>query len=950
MKMNKYQKFCKPTMAAALNSVGLDKTFHRAKGQYLYYREQESELEVLDLLGGYGAVLLGHNHTALKETAIASLQEDIAFHNQFSLRSGAAELASMLNPILQRETGWTEDFLCAFASTGAESVEVAIKHAEFVRGQKLDCLGEQMQQAIDKVKVLSVSSWQLQDDLSTVKEAFDSAEDKLAFIDNWNQTALTRSPIFIALKHAFHGKLNTSIQLTHGDMYRQPFRRMGIDSRFYEAQQLNEKSLTNLLDEEQAFLLSPRIRGGNVTIEKVPYPLIGAILVEPVQGEGGVYCLTKDDSQALHFARKFVDCPLISDEVQSGCGRCGTFLAGSQIDLKPDYIVLSKALGGGIAKIGLVAIRESQFASGFDLLQSSTFGEDDLSSRVAMEFVQQLESGEVLKQVTIIGNSLKEKLQQLQLKYPDVITEIRGKGLLLGIVLKDQVDALSVLLRSTAYQSALGYLVAGHLLVKHHIRVAPPASAGNVIRLEPNVCLTEQNITDFINAFELLCLALRYQDTGYILHYLVIDAEDLLREPQDFRPWYQEILPDHLEGDADYKVAFINHLISSDWLTEVDPSLAQLTTNQCLKLLDCLSFDRRVAPFPPVRIKSKTGETVDFVLYPINATSQQIGELIEKGDLEKIRVAVDERLAAARNDGCKIAGLGMFTSIITNNGKAVETSGIKLTTGNALTVAIAAEAIQVAVTKRKSTVKCAAIIGAAGNIASVYSTLIAEYCSSLILIGSGREGSVKRVLKTAYLVYQTALNDLFEQGEQATGLALALAPYAKAQHWLDSEQLANKKTGEIIYNWFENHQPEKQFIKVRESIEYAEQADLLVCAANASDAFIDAELLQKNAIVCDIAVPHNLSEQALAQRPDIICLRGGIVQTPHLESLDLRARAYLKQGEVYACMAETIVMGLDKYTENYSYGNISKTQVKHILARATAHGLSLSGSKQTESM
>lgn len=949
--MTKYQKFCKPTMAEALNSVGLDKSFHRAKEQYLYYYDQQqNEHKVLDMLGGYGAVLLGHNHTALKETAITGLQDDVAFHNQFSLRSGAAELAEMLNPILQRETSWKEDFICAFASTGAESVEVAIKHAEFSRGRKLDYLNEQMQQAVDKIKGELVIDWQLEDELSSFEEEFKQAQDKLAFISSWNQTALNRSPIFIALKHAFHGKLNTSIQLTHGDMYRQPFRRMGMDCRFYEPQQLDKNSLINLLNEEQAFLFLPRIRGGIVTVEKVPYPLIGAILVEPVQGEGGVYSLNKDDSQALHFARKFVDCPLIADEVQSGCGRCGTFLAGSQIDLKPDYIVLSKALGGGIAKIGLVAIRESQFASGFDLLQSSTFGEDDMSSRVAMEFVRQLESGNVLDQVTTIGHTLKSQLQKLQFKYPDIITEIRGKGLILGIVIKDQVDALSVLLRSTAYQNALGYLFAGHLLVKHNIRVAPPASAGNVIRLEPNICLTEQDITDFINAFELLCLALRYQDTGYILHYLLADADDLLREPQDFRQWYQQVLPDHLAGEADYKVAFINHLISSDWLTEVDPSLARLTSAQCRELLDRISFDRRVAPFPPVRIKSKTGETVDFTLYPINATSEQIGELIEKADLEKIRAAVDERLAAARDDGCKIAGLGMFTSIITNNGKAVETSGIKLTTGNALTVAMAAEAIQIEVEKRQNTVKCAAIIGAAGNIASVYSTLISEYCSSLILIGSGREGSVKRVLKTAYLVYQTALTDLFELGDQATGLALALAPYAEAQHWLSSEQLNNKKIGEIIYNWFEQYQPENQFIKVSESLEPINQADLLVCAANASDAFIDAKLLKNKAIVCDIAVPHNLSEQALAQRPDIVCLRGGIVQTPHLESLDLRARAYLNQGEVYACMAETIVMGLEKYTEHYSYGNISKAQVKHILARATAHGLSLSGSKQTESM
>ncbi len=969
--MNDYQQFCKPSMAAALNSVGLDKSFHKAKDQHIYYQDKQGQEHlVLDMLGGYGAVLFGHNNDELVNVAVSSLKGDIAFHNQFSLRQGAAELARELNPLLQQETSWNETFICAFASTGAESVEVAIKHAEFSRGLKLDNLQEQSLQAIEKAASLSNQPWHISDELKVefpnlLKcENSDSIDNGLAFIKQWNKTVLNRPPLFIALKNAFHGKLNASIQMTHGEMYRQPFRRMGINSQFFTAQDLSPEMLQGLLNKEKTFVLMPKITKKGVSIEKRPCPLVAAILVEPVQGEGGVYSLSRDDAKALHLASQQLGSPIISDEVQSGCGRCGSFLAGSQIGLKPDYVVLSKALGGGIAKIGVVAIRQSQFCQGFDLLQSSTFGEDDLSSRIALNFIKQLthNEGQVLSRVVERGNKLKSALTDLQQQYPDVITDIRGKGLLLGIELKDQSQASSLLLRSTAYQRALGYLLAGYLLNKHHIRIAPPASAGNVLRIEPCIKLSDANIQQFIDALSLVCQALRYQDTGYLLQYLLDDEglnTNTSRVPQDFRPWYAYLSPDKQDIrpnddkesiDADYKVAFINHLISSEWLTEIDPSLADFNSEQTNCLLDRLSFDRRVAPFPPVRIKSSTGATVDFSLFPINATSEQIGRMLEKGDLESLRDAVDERLAAARDEGYKIAGLGMFTSIITNNGKAVTTSGIKLTTGNALTVAMAAQAIEQALQQREAPVKQAAIIGAAGNIASVYSCLIAEYCDSILLIGSGRQGSIKRVQKTAYSLYQNALQELAQDINKASGLALAIKPFAEQQNWLADEQVNNPKIGESIYHWFEQNKQGNTFINISENVDDIQNADLIVCAANASDAFIDAKVLKQNAVICDIAVPHNISEQALKSRPDITCLRGGIVNTPNGESLDARARAYLNEGEVYACMAETITLGLDQATQHYSYGNISKSQVKHIQKQADKHGLRLAGNKETESM
>ena len=951
--MQYYQEFCKPTLSAALNSVGLDKNFHRANGQYLYYYDESGEERaVLDLLGGYGALLLGHNHPRMVDTLKQQIEHAVPFHNQFSIRQGAGELAALLNPILQKETQWNEKFLCAFTSTGAESVEIALKHAEVNRGRKLDAIEEQLARQFDGLEH-DDADWDIANDVLAFLPQLSDAphQQKLSLLRAWNEKALNQRPVFLALKKAFHGKLNTTIQLTHGEMYRQPCRRLGLKTRFMSPNDMTQAALEDLLQEEKAVAFQIKKRRGRLQVSQLSIPRVGAILVEPVQGEGGVYCLHEEDAVALHAARDFLDAPLIADEVQSGCGRCGSFLAGSQIGLKPDYVVLSKALGGGVAKVGLVAIRQSQYADGFDLVQSSTFGEDDWSARVATAFIHEITENDqaVIRQVNTRGAALRLALEQLQQRFPDIIETIRGKGLLQGIVFKEQTHALSIMLRTTAYQGAIGYLVTGHLLIKHGIRIAPPASAGNVVRIEPSIQFSDEDVTALLEALGAVCLALRYQDTGYLLSYLVPQAKQI-DQPRDFRNWYQSLSIVRPVGEADCKAAFINHLISSDWLKDVDPSLSHLASSQTDHLLNRLSFDRRVAPFAPVRIRSAQGKTVDFTLYPINATSQQIGAMLEKNELEPMRAAVDERLAAARKDGCSIAGLGMFTSIVTNNGKAVTTSGINLTTGNALTVAMAAEAIQEAMREDNRHVRTAAIIGAAGNIGSVYSTLLAEFCSSLTLIGSGRAGSASRVIKTAGLVYESALDDLLNQKTKATSIAAMLAPFAKDNGWLDDAFRSQKNHGEIIYRWFAENAPYYQFVRVSESIEDIHDADLIVCAANSSEAFIKPEYLKHRALVCDIAVPHNISDELLAQRPDVRCLRGGIVSTPNGESLDPRARAYLKQGEVYACMAETIVLGLEQYQKHFSYGNINKKQVKTIFDYAVSHGLSLAGNKETESM
>ena len=85
-------------------------------------------------------------------------------------------------------------------------------------------------------------------------------------------------------------------------------------------------------------------------------------------------------------------------------------------------------------------------------------------------------------------------------------------------------------------------------------------------------------------------------------------------------------------------------------------------------------------------------------------------------------------------------------------------------------------------------------------------------------------------------------------------------------------------------------------------------------------------------------------------RPDLIYQQGGVVATPNGESLHPSARAFLKSGQLFACMAETAILGLAGINRHYSYGAISKQQVREILVLAKAHGFSLASSKSGNSL
>lgn len=954
-----YGHYVKPKAAKVLRAIGLDVSYERAAGNYLYYRDsQGQEQQVLDLLGGYGTLMLGHNPPAIVDALRQQLDRQVAVHAQFSLRGQAGELAARLSAIAQREQGGDEDFITTFANSGAEAVEAAIKHAELSRVLKLEELLEEITAHIDRVRdalrrgEASIAA-NLYDSTDVRDWQFDvrNFDDLIVTLINHNSRELARRPVFVCLEKSFHGKLAASVQLTYNKNFRRAFQFLGIKTRFVAMN--DSAALARIAEEEAAFIFDLALENGQVQLVKRPLPMFCAFLLEPIQGEGGIHLLSADFGRDIRRFCNQQQCPLIIDEIQSGMGRSGRFFAASHIGLRGDYYTLSKALGGGLAKIAALLISRSQYQPDFGLIHSSTFAEDDLSCAVALAVLEQLEAndGALYQLAATRGEQLMAGLRALQQRHPQVIAEVRGRGLFIGVEFHPRSASPSQILRSTDYADSLGYFLAGYLLRREQIRLAPTGSAPNVLRLEPSVYLSDAEIERLLQALERLCQILEAEDSLHLVHPLS-NPERPLPRPQirDHRRPLAAIDNRGASRGPVRKVAFINHLIGPEWLRQVDPALSELSDAELRAFVLNMAVNKKSAPYPPVRIHSPLGQAVDFILYPLCVVSEQMGDWLQRADLDEIRDDIEERIRAAQEDGCELAGLGMYTSIVSNNCTALQIPEIGLTSGNALTVAMAMQAVDKAMAEqgKRWASSSLAVIGGAGNIASTYAIMLAERTARLTLIGSGSDGALQRLGRTAQAIYEAAWEQL--QGPGAPqGLAACLLDEPLVQQWL-REGAPERQRGRLLQQAISARHGSDPYIHLSLDVADAAGADVLLCAANAPAPFVDASGLQPGAIICDVAVPHNVISSSLSQRPDLLYMQGGVVATPGGVSLDEGARAFLGAGQLYACMAETAILGLSGHRGHYSHGAISPQQVKEIAALAELHGFTLAEFKRGSSL
>ncbi|MXM65852.1 aminotransferase class III-fold pyridoxal phosphate-dependent enzyme [Streptomyces sp. HUCO-GS316] len=510
-------QLAEPHLGAVLASAGLDAEYVRAEGNILYQRgEDGGEIPVVDFAGGYGSLLLGHNNPAITVYAKELLDAGVPVHSQFSLHPEAAELALALNRIVRRETGDAEPFFAVFANTGAEANEAAVKHAEMDRGIRLGALLESIGSGLAAVREA------VRDGSATVPtEVFTrvglgphssgaaSLDELIDHINAHNEAQAQRPPVFLTPEGSFHGKLVSTVQLTHNEGYRTPFRALAAQARFVPLDQPG--ALRKIVDEERGTLLGLVVEDGQVRVSERESPVICAFILEPVQGEGGIRELSPEFVREVQEVCAEVGTPVIVDEIQSGMGRTGDFLAGTRLGLRGDYYTLAKSLGGGLAKISVLLVRASRYQGQFELIHSSTFAKDGFSNRIALKVLELLEAdnGAAYRRAAELGDRLLAMLGSVRDDFPEVVKDVRGRGLMLGLEFHDQSGAAAAPVAEAARAGLFGYLVAGHLLRAHRVRTFPTASAPGTLRFEPSIQLSDDDIAWLESALRDTCDIIR---------------------------------------------------------------------------------------------------------------------------------------------------------------------------------------------------------------------------------------------------------------------------------------------------------------------------------------------------------------------------------------------------------------------------------------------------------
>jgi acetylornithine aminotransferase len=158
-----------------------------------------------------------------------------------------------------------------------------------------------------------------------------------------------------------------------------------------------------------------------------------AVLLEPIQGEGGVHVASRAYLKGLRDLCRKRDLLLIFDEVQTGMGRTGTLFAYEQLGVEPDVMTLAKGLGGGMP-IGACLATDNAASAFTHGSHASTFGGNPLACAASLAVLRVLLDGRVLEQSRVTGNYLAKGLQDLKDRLP-IVKDVRGLGLLLGLEL-----------------------------------------------------------------------------------------------------------------------------------------------------------------------------------------------------------------------------------------------------------------------------------------------------------------------------------------------------------------------------------------------------------------------------------------------------------------------------------------------------------------------------------
>lgn len=243
--------------------------------------------------------------------------------------------------------------------------------------------------------------------------------------------------------------------------------------------------------------------------EKIFKRDVAAFIVEPIQGEGGVILPPPGYLRGVRELCNKYDVLLIVDEIQTGFGRTGKMFACEHEGVVPDIICLAKSLGGGVMPIGAYSTKPEIWEKAYGgldraLLHTSTFGGNTWAAAAAIAAINVILEENLCEKARENGEYMLGRLKTLQDKY-QVVKEVRGQGLMIGLEFKSEtglIDKLTGGMLNKLSEEYFGALVAGELQNKHRIISAYTLNNPNVIRLEPPLIVTREQIDRLVDALE----------------------------------------------------------------------------------------------------------------------------------------------------------------------------------------------------------------------------------------------------------------------------------------------------------------------------------------------------------------------------------------------------------------------------------------------------------------
>ncbi len=299
-------------------------------------------------------------------------------------------------------------------------------------------------------------------------------------------------PKIVYAENSFHGKTKGVLSITDGALYRGDF-----------------KLTDNVL----------KVPFGDIdAVERLfaSDPKIGTIVLETVQGGGGIVQAPVEYWQNLRALCDKHGVLWVADEVQCGYGRTGKFYAFEHYGVIPDVTALAKSLGGGKSAVGAMIASRKVYMKAYGTPKTAmihaqaTFGGIGESCITAIEALNVLYDENLIDNSARVGEHLLARMKALQVKYPKLIKDVRGRGLMIGLEFQDFSQTLPTLLRPMVamlddkLKGSLSGFVGSLLLRDYNVLVAFTEYNRNVIRLEPPLICTKEQADEFVDALDKL--------------------------------------------------------------------------------------------------------------------------------------------------------------------------------------------------------------------------------------------------------------------------------------------------------------------------------------------------------------------------------------------------------------------------------------------------------------